>query len=111
MGEYRDRHGNPLDVRWPFLLLIAIGCLNGWLGYLIRYRGQRDLLAGTSPAARARVAPWVGGWSIVIGLLCAIWGIGALLFPQQRAVMAPLMSGLLLLAVGLMLGGSARRAR
>ena len=97
-------------MRWPGLLLIAIGCLNGWLGYLIRYRGQYGLLAGTSHAARAKIAPWVGGWTIVIGSLCAIWGIGALSFPEQRVVIARLISCLLLLAVVAMFGGSARRA-
>jgi hypothetical protein len=96
-------------VRWPGLLLIVIGCLNGWLGYLIRYRGQYDLLAGTSHAARPRIAPWVGGWTIVIGGLCAIWGIGAVSFPEHGVVIARLMSCLVLLAIVAAFGWSVHR--
>jgi hypothetical protein len=99
------------SVRWPFFLLIAIGCLNGCLGYLIRYRGFYNLLAGTSPIARARVAPWTGGWTIVVGLLCILWGVGGICWPERGVAIARLMSCLLLVVIVTMFGGAARRAR
>ncbi len=99
------------DVRWPGVLLIAIGCLNGWLGYLIRYRGQYDLIAGTPRAAQVKVAPWVGGWTMVIGAICVAWGAGTLSFPEQSRILAVLMSGLLLLVIVTTAAGSIRRAK
>jgi hypothetical protein len=91
-------------MRWPGVLLIAIGCLNGWLGYLIRFRGYHDLLAGTSRAARAEKAPWVGGWTIVMGLLCILWGLGTVTFAEHAVGLARLMSVLLLLTIAVMFG-------
>ena len=96
-------------MRWPGVLLIAIGCLNGWLGYLVRYRGYHDLLGGTPRAARANVASWSGGWAIVIGLLCVLWSFGTMVFAEQRVVLARVMSILVLLAIAVMFGGASRR--
>jgi hypothetical protein len=79
-----------------------------WLSH--PYRGQHDLLAGASPAARAKIAPWVGGWTIVVAQLCAGWGIGALSF-RNAVSLSLIVAGLLFLIIVTMFGGSTRRSK
>jgi len=63
-------------------LLALIGAVNIVVGYLIRYRRQYGLIAGYDPKRHAnpeRLARWMGGWSLALGVesLLASIAIGA----------------------------------
>jgi len=52
-------------------LLALIGAVNFVVGYLIRYRQQYGLIAGYDAKRNPnpeRLARWVGGWSMALGM-------------------------------------------
>lgn len=99
-------------VYWAAFLLVAIGALNALLGYLIRYRKQYGLIAGYDPRRLAnpeRLARWVGGWSIVIGIECIAAGIAAARRPADIRVILRVFAVAVIVSVIAMVTGSSRR--
>ena len=99
---------------WLMSILLAIGGLNAWLGYLIRYRHEYGLIAGYDMRRvpdPERLARWLGGWGIVLGLACMTAAIAASTAPQYIGPILRVMAAVILLSVMLAVGGSISRAR
>jgi hypothetical protein len=72
-------------------LLALIGAVNIVVGYLIRYRQQYGLIAGYDPKRHPspeRLARWMGGWSLALGVesLIAAIAIGARVADERLAL-------------------------
>ena len=100
---------------WPAVLLVAVGLLNGGLGYLIWRRNVYGLIAGYDarrpPPNPERLARWIGKWSVALGVTCLAAGIGVGVFPVHVGAIVRTMAVMVIAIVAVTIIGALRRSR
>jgi hypothetical protein len=94
--------------------LLAMGILNGWIGFLIRYRRQYGLIAGYDMRrvpAPERLARWVGGWGMTTGGACVAGAIAVALAPERTRLVLLIMAIAIIVSVVAMFAGGSRYAK
>ena len=97
----------------PAALLVLIGAVNLGVGYLIRYRKQYGLIAGYDSKRQPnpeRLARWVGGWTLGLGIECLVAGVAIGARAAEARLVLQVFAVVVIVSVIAMFGGSRSRS-
>jgi hypothetical protein len=99
---------------WGAALLLAVGALNAWLGYLIWHRRVYGLIAGYDarrpPRDPERLGRWVGVGSVVLGGACIVTALALAAFPAHAVSVMRAFGPTVVCVVTIMIAGAVRRS-